>query len=160
MKRLICSLGLLLALVAPASAQTVVTFSVTPSLERGLPGALLEYTGVLENVSDSPFTVVANFFDLSFPFLTLNDSAFASRFEGTYAPHERREGKAFEVQIAPNAPQGTYSGTFGIFGGTNPADPDTVAQASFDVQVTPEPSSFLLAGFCLPTLILLRRRRT
>jgi hypothetical protein len=64
----------------------------------------------------------------------------------------------FTVYIPYGTPYGLYTGDFEILGG-GPSDNTDVGTANFDVEVTPEPSSFLLLGSGLLALAVLAKRK-
>jgi hypothetical protein len=91
-------------------------------------------------VDDSPFN--------AYP-LFLN----AVRSENSYT------GLLFNVDIPDRTPVGLYTGSFEIVGG-DPSDfTDVAGSAVFNVNVTPEPSGFLLFGAGVLVLGVLARRK-
>jgi hypothetical protein len=92
--------------------------------------------------------------------LTLDDSDFFSNFPFSLGPGESFTGDLFTVSVPGGLTPGLYTGSFEILGGTDPNDfTDTLGTASFNVNVTPEPSSLLLlfTGACAGAMALRRK---
>ncbi len=78
--------------------------------------------------------------------LTVDDSPYYSDdFPATLAPGASYTGLLFNVDIANGTAPGLYTGSFAIDGAFDDGgELNDLATANFDVNVTPEPSSFLL----------------
>ena len=162
---------LLASLASPAFAGLVI--ALNPAVESGLPGTSVIFSGTLtDNDGDSSFMLL-NFIDVTFTppadsFLSSDPNFFYSNVPGTMQSppdvfSDTYTGPIFEVTIAPNAPLGTYSGTFNILGGhTDPSEMTPMAApVSFQVNVTPEPAAagLMLGGLAGLGFASLRRRR-
>ena len=93
--------------------------------------------------------------------LTLDDSPYNSNPAFfVLDPGDSYTGLLFTV-TAPSYGTGSnfYTGTFSITGGGDDQAGDTLASANFDIQVTPEPPSFLLFGTGLLVLGSLAGRK-
>ena len=83
--------------------------------------------------------------------LILDDTPYLNNFPLSLGAEDSFPGELFTVDIPSLTPPGLYEGTFDITGGSDDSAGDVVASANFDVNVTPEPSSFLLLATGLAT---------
>ena len=68
-------------------------------------------------------------------------------------------GPIFALDVAPGIAAGTYNGTAALLGGATPSALGTLATASFQVIVTPEPATWMQLGCALVGLAGLAARR-
>jgi hypothetical protein len=134
--------------VGPASSATLITGSITnPTLSDVLAN------DIQVSLSGSAAT-----------FLTPDTNAFFANVPGVFAPGDTYTGIVFGLQLAPGTPLGSYSGTVTLLGDPNGADPgatQSLATATFQIAVAPEPGAGLLAVAALPVAtVVTRRRRT
>jgi len=66
----------------------------------------------------------------------------------------------FTIFLPANISFGDYSGIFSLYGGSTVSSDDKLAQVSYNISITPEPSSFVLlvTGIALPIVALWYRR--
>jgi hypothetical protein len=116
-------------------------------------GTITNISGVTEYLNgDNTYVDSPLVFDDS-PFL--NDAPLTLGAGGSYS------GLLFNIDIPQGTPEALYTGSFQILGG-----PDNSSELSpmespvdFDVQITPEPTSFLLFGTGLIVLARIARKR-
>jgi hypothetical protein len=90
--------------------------------------------------------------------LTLDDSGFFNNAPISLGPSTSSlDFELFTVTVPDGTPYGVYTGTFEILGG-GPSDDNEVGIATFDIQVTPEPTSLLLLLTGLAGLAAMRLR--
>jgi hypothetical protein len=95
---------------------------------------------------------------------TLDDSSFLNNAPLSMTPGQSWSGVIFTVTtpayINGPPPDNFYTGAFSIVGGESSTDDtDLLATQDFDVQVTPEPGSFLLFGTGLMAFAVFARRK-
>jgi len=146
--------ALILVVIAFAAAANADELSVNldSSTLTGLPGDTLMFTGTLtNNTSDTLFINSDSFtFDIAgalddSPFLlnapiSLDGGVTSSDFE------------MFDIDIPPGQGTGAYMGSFTVLGGVDGNAQDNLGTASFEVDVVPEPASYLLFGSALAML--------
>ena len=147
--------GFLLAGTA-AKADTVLTLSAP--YQTG-PGGLFTFEATATNTGAS--TVFLNSDSSTVDAgLTLDDSPFFNNWPLSLAPGVPYTGELFAV-TAPAWGLGSnfYTGSFTLLGGVDGNASDSLATVNFNIQVTPEPSSFLLFGGGVMTLGVLTGRK-
>jgi hypothetical protein len=136
--------GLLLAATAANADPLSLTF--TQALQSGVGGDTLTFD--VSVINNSP-TEVVNFNSDSLNIspvgndLVTNDEFFANS-PFFLNPGDSSEYEAFTVFIPDGTAPGLYEGSYVIEGGPTDSDFDEVGAATFDVNVTPEPSSIFL----------------
>jgi hypothetical protein len=120
---------------------------------------VLAFDATVTNTSSQTVYLNGDSFNVDSP-LTLDDSPFDNNYPLFLGAGASFTGVLFNVDVPATTPEGLYSGSFEILGGTNPADDTDVAgAANFNVNV-PEPASLILLLTCLAGLgVSLRRRR-
>jgi hypothetical protein len=158
----------LLFTLTVASAAPVLTVTVSPALQSGVPGQTLVFPGTLENITTG--TVFINSNALTFDIAgigVLDDSLFLSN-----APFSLNSLEAtkpfdfFSVSIPALQAPGLYSGVLTVLGGADGSAADVLGTGTFQVQVNapastsdvPEPATVLLMGGGLALLLWQRRR--
>jgi hypothetical protein len=92
--------------------------------------------------------------------LTLDDSPYNDNSNWfVLGPGGSYSGLLFNVDIPLGTVDGLYAGNFEIVGGLDNNAVNDIGDATFDVQVTPEPSNFLLLGTALLALGALAGRK-
>jgi hypothetical protein len=164
----------LLALAPPAFCSLILTLS--PSTLSGVPGGSVIFSGTIVDtdagtVHNGDFVYLNDIAVIFDPpgdsLLSAPDTFFINTVPGdligdTNPIDNTYSGPIFEVDIAPNTPAGTYTGTFSILGGyTEPlADFDVLATQTFQVVVpAPEPATAGLLLLPLAGLAAVIRRR-
>jgi hypothetical protein len=85
----------------------------------------------------------------------LSDDGASSGLYDTYT------GNIFGINIAPDTPIGTYTGTVSIYGGYDDSQANNLlASQTWTVVASPEPADFGLAMAGLAALVLAKRRMT
>jgi len=144
--------------------QTLI-FTLTPqATPPGTSLALL--SGTITNPA-APSDVLVN--DLQFAlsgasatFLMPDTNPFFANVPGVFSPGDSYSGIVFGLQLAPNTPLGLYGGTVTLLGDPNGADPgatQSLATATFQLTVAPEPAAGLLGIAALPFAAMVVRRR-
>jgi hypothetical protein len=147
--------GFLLAGTA-ANADTVLTL-LSPN-QIGL-GTLYTFDATVTNTGVSTVYLNGDFFLGDFPPLTYDDSGF-NNFPLYLNPGDSFTGELFTVTTPPYGPGSNYyTGSFEFLGGSDVYAQDTLATANFDIDVIPEPSSFVLLLTGMAVLAGTFRRR-
>lgn len=148
--------GFLLAGTA-AKADTFLTLSAPYQMG---PGGVFTFDATVTN-TDLTNIVYLNGDSLTGAgLLLLDDSPFLSNWPLSLDPLHSYTGELFTVTAPAWGPGSNfYTGAFILQGGASGGAQDTLATAVFDVQVTPEPSSFLLLGTGVLTFGLLTGRK-
>jgi hypothetical protein len=159
MKRKLTFASFLLAAVTillstPAAYGDSLTFTLlTPSqMTLGGQAATLSFYATVSAPNSNTGTEYLNSasFVVGTP-TTLDDSNFAN-FPYTLDPGQSYTDLLFTIFVPANIPFGDYSGSFTILGGSDNSSTDALAKASYDIGVTPEPSSFVLLATGLSLL--------
>lgn len=184
---IIIMLAALLLLPAGAYADSIVSFTLNPSVQSVQPGGLLTFSGVLSITGDpTPTFLVGD--SIVGPFglvgldpadstlLMLDDLPFFLNSPLTISSDDANGPSSstfdvFTVDIGSLVVPGIYTGTFSIFGGADPSAQNLLASADFQINVTsptaspvPEPSTLVLlcaglVGIGAQGLFKSRRRR-
>jgi hypothetical protein len=150
--------ALILLAVSSLPGWAGATLALTPTVENGLPGGEVIFSGTFGVSNGDPNTffndLSANFTPPADVYLTLDTNVFFANTPGVLCGNDPScqqsyTGPIFGVQIAPGTPTGQYFGTLTMLGGADPSffDPLT-SPAAFQVNVQspiPEPGTFLLA---------------
>jgi PEP-CTERM motif len=149
-----------LALALPAAADTF-NFTLANSVVSGAPGDTISFdasvnapltnTGTLYLVGDSSTLNIVG--------ATIDDSPFLLNFPLFLNPGDSYTGDLFNVILPASVAPGLYSGFFEIQGGSTSYSQDILGSVAFSVNVTPEPSTWMLlgTGVLLGTFALSRR---
>src|SRR5262249_41724776 len=139
----------MLSMGALSAAHADLTLTLTPDSQAGSAGDVLHFGGTLQNTDASaPVFLNGDNFSVLADGLSLDDSPFILNAPSTLMaagdPNglDKFTGDLFDVSIAPNVLPGIYHYSFSIVGGVDGIASDTLATASFDVTVTPEPSAY------------------
>ena len=142
----------------------LVIFSPSSTLD-GQPGQTLDFVGTLTDTDpdlSAPEYINSDSYNLVG--LPLDDSPFLSNAPIFLIPGQvSNPFLMFRVPIPVAQPLGLYSGTFTVIGGQDGGDGSAqqpIGTGNFTVNVVPEPSTTLLLGAGLITLLRCRRKRT
>jgi hypothetical protein len=134
--------GLLLASTEAKAGPLSLT--ITQAYQTGSVGELLTFDATLtDTAATGTIYLNSDSTTLSGPLL-LDDTPFFNNFPMFLNPGDSITAELFTVFIQSGAPQGVYPGAFEILGGSPSDFTSVVASANFDVNVSPEPTSFLL----------------
>jgi len=151
--------GFLLAGTA-AKADTILTLDPASVYQyQAGPGGVFIFDAAVTN--NQPFVVFLNGDSPTVDAgLTLDDSPFFNTWPLFLAPGDTYTGELFSV-TAPAWGLGSnfYTGSFTLQGGIDGNASDNLATVTFDIQVTPEPSTFLLFGGGVLTFGILTGRK-
>jgi hypothetical protein len=111
------------------------------------------FDATVTNTSASTVYLNGDFFNVDSP-LTVDDSPYLNDYPLTLGAGDSASGLLFNVDVPIGTPLGLHTGYFDITGGSDGNAGDTVGEAVFDVNVTPEPSSWLLLGSGLAALAI------
>jgi hypothetical protein len=127
--------------------------------QMGVGDQTLTFDVNLINTGTSLVFLNGDGFNLTSP-LTLDDSGFWNNSPFFLAASGASgDFELFTVFIPAVTPQGLYTGTFEILGGGDGNAQEVLGDATFDIEVTPEPSSLLLLGTGLLALGILMARK-
>jgi len=160
--------GLLLAAIWPNAARAD---SLDVTLSQANQTVLLGTTTVVFDATISNPSSTDTIFlngdasSIPSPFLTIDDTPFFTNAPLSLAPGASTVPfELFDILLASNTPIGTYDlNTFSILGGLDGATFDDLADTNFSITVAnpaavPEPSTLLLLGLGLASLVFSRRK--
>jgi hypothetical protein len=101
------------------------------------------FNATVTNTSGATVYLNGDSFNVDAP-LTVDDSPFNNNYPLSLSSGGSYTGVLFNVDVPPATPDGLYTGSFEIIGGGPTDDTDVAGSATFDVSVTPEPSSVIL----------------
>jgi PEP-CTERM motif len=156
---LILSLTIVGFLAAGTAAKAdSLTINLVSPFQSG-PGGVFEFDATVTNNGPDALFINSDSANVDAPAI-LDDSPFFSGPLTFLGAGDSYTGEFFTV-TAPSYGPGSnfYAGSFELLGGADGNATDTLATADFNVQVTPEPSSFLLFGSGLLALGLLTGRK-
>lgn len=162
-------MALVFLLVAGAQAHADLLFELTQASQSGTPGSEVFFSGTLTNTGSSALFlngIQFNFDSLGNAVLSGDDSVFFTNVPPSLAasgnPSASYTGSIFGVNIAGNAPTGTYTGTVTITGGADSSTNSPLAAQNIQIRVTPTPEAgtlfTLTLGFVFLTGAALRWR--
>jgi len=136
--------GLLLAGTA-AKADTILTLDAPYQIG---PLSVFSFYGTITNTSLTDTVYLNSDSSVADALATLDDSPFLNSPYYTLAPGQSTaDFLIFNVDVPPYGDGSNfYSGSFTLIGGADGNAGDALATADFNVQVTPEPDSYLLFG--------------
>jgi hypothetical protein len=142
---LVLSLTTVCFLLAGTAAKAdSLTITLTPAYEGGDQSVFAFDATVTNNSALTAYLNADNTY-VDSP-LGVDDSPYLYNWPLTLGAGDTYSGLLFNVDV-PNGSSGLYTGYFQILGGHyNSGEQYTLGTADFEVNVTPEPSSFLLLG--------------
>lgn len=162
---LILSLTIVGFLAAGTAAKAdPLTIDLASPYQSGPGGTVLSFDATVINNTDAVLYLNGDgltWDDLDISHSLLDDSPFVTGFPLSLDPGKSYTGLLFTA-IAPGYVQGannSYTGAFVIQGGGDDSTFDNLGSANFDVNVTPEPSTFMLFGTGLLALAVFLSRR-
>lgn len=120
---------------------------------------LFAFNATVTNNSNQEVFLNSDSWNVDAP-LTVDDSPFNNSYPLSLGAGDSYTGLLFNVDVPQGTPLGLYTGSFEIIGGDPSDDTDVAGSAVFDVNVTPEPSSFLLFGAGVVMALRCRAKRT
>lgn len=165
----IATLGALSALftLVARPAQADLNFTLTPDTLIGRPGDTIHFFGTLENTDpNAPLYLNGDNYPALDSNLSLDDTPFLLSVPDPLAPAgdasgmDKYTGELFDVTIGQNAITGNFQYDFSFLGGADGLAQTSLATASFQVTVVPEPSACAMSlVLAVGGLSLLYRRR-
>jgi len=161
--KLAVAVALTIGLTSTTAFAGTITFTLANPNQSvsSVSGGTLTYAATVSAAAGNSGAVFLNgdSFNVTAP-VTVNDNDFFADFPLSLAPGTSFTGNLFTLTIPPNAPIGTFLGTFTLLGGANGNASDTLGTVNFSAATTtPEPSSLmmLLAGTAVLAMSLLWR---
>jgi hypothetical protein len=151
MKKTILAIALALvptALSMPAAYADTLNFTINdPSQVAGTMGGTLYYNATVTAPSTNSALIYLNGDSYTLnAALVLDDSPFLLNFPLSLAPGQSYTGSLFEVVLPADSSLGSYPGSFQILGGAADSADLLLGSATFNIAISPEPSSLLLLG--------------
>jgi hypothetical protein len=150
-----------------ASRADTLDVTLTDATQSVVQGTTeVEFDATVSNSSTSAETIFLNgdSSTTSSSLVSVDDTPFLNNAPFSLDPGTSSGPFAiFDVALDPSLGPGEYTGSFSILGGSDGGSFDDVGDASFTVDVTspvaaPEPSTLLLVGTGLVSLVFLRRK--
>jgi len=158
-KLLVLSFAIVSFLLAGTAAKADTILTLDSPYQSG-PGPVYTFDATVTNTGPSTVYLNGDLVSGDFPPLTYDDSGFINFFPLSLNSGDSYTGELFTVTAPAYGPGSNfYSGSFEILGGSDGNAQDTLATADFNIQVTPEPSSFFLFGTGLLALGALAGRK-
>ena len=148
----------MLPLAPQARADSVLLTIGSQSIPQG--GTVVDFMATIAAPSTNSGTIFLNSdsFTIDSP-LSLDDLPFLLNFPFTLNPGQSVTDVLFEVTVPAGIHFGLYSGDFAVLGGANGGALNNISgNVPFSLQVTPEPSTWLLLGSLLGMAALCKKR--
>jgi hypothetical protein len=128
-----------------AKADTILTLDAPYQIG---PLSVFSFYGTITNTGDITIFLNGDAFPMLDDGLTFDDGPFLNSPYDTLAPGQSTPDFLLFTITAPPYGAGSnfYTGSFALLGGADDQAGDTLATADFNIQVTPEPGSYLLFG--------------
>jgi hypothetical protein len=147
------------AAFADTVSLTLATSGICSPYVCGTTGSTVSVTATVAAPSTNAADVYLNSDDFTVDSpLSFDDSPFYN-FPLYLTPGQSYTDVLFNITIPESAIPGYYSGYFDILGGPDGGTLDLLAAVPFTVDVTPEPSSFLLFGSGIVGILTAVKRR-
>ncbi len=149
----------LLALFSTCGFGGPLSISLNSSLLAAARGQTVTFSATVLNTSASTLFLNSDSLNITAP-LTGDDTKFFLNFPLSLAAGQSAIAPIFDITVPIAAPLGLYPGEFDILGGSTPNSLDTLATATFAVNVVPEPAtiSTLLVGALALGVLRARKR--
>ena len=163
----------LVLLSGTAAKAQVIDFTLTsPAYQTAAPGAIVAFDATVSDADPSADVYLNS--DSTSGALPVDDGPFSSFpvYLGPPVPPDATSvitytGLLFNVAVPLGTPDGSYSGSFAIQGGSDSSAGDTLGAVDFTVQVTTVPEGgteaiylLLAAAICFGALLFVRRDQT
>jgi hypothetical protein len=136
------------------------TVTLSSPIESGMAGSNLSFFGTVSapSTNTSPVYLLSDSYNVGTP-LSVDDSPFLNNFPLTLSPGQSVSDVLFSVGVPLASGAGTYLGSFTVGGSSNGISEDFFVTDSFQVQVTPEPSTLAMWATSLLGVAAAARRR-